>query len=353
MIEYDKPSGGFPVWLGIMIGLLALAIVAWGATRLAESFGGGPATTIGAGQSVIVDIESGSSAEDIGNVLAEAGVVERASQFESYVKANGLGFSLQAGTYELTTGMGSEAAVEILRQGPELKDVYTVKIREGLWVSEILQSLSEQSPHSVDAYATALLDGSVVSPLFPGTPGNLADWEGLLFPANYEFFEDASPATVLQKMATEMQLRVEAAEWNRMEELGVTEYETLIIASIIEAEAKLDPDRPIISSVVYNRLREGILLQIDAMLVYGRGERGVPTNADKQSSSPYNSYVRAGLPPTPIAAPGLRSLIAAGDPEDTPFFYYVLVDPDGSHGFSVTLEEHNEKVAKARAEGVF
>jgi UPF0755 protein len=95
-----------------------------------------------------------------------------------------------------------------------------------------------------------------------------------------------------------------------------------------------------------------MLLQIDAMLVYARGERGVPTNADKQSSSPYNSYIQAGLPPTPIASPGEASLLAAGDPDDSSYFFYVLVDADGSHGFSETLEQHNEKVAKARADGI-
>ncbi len=353
MIEFDRPSKGFPVWLGIIIGLLALAVVAWGATRLAAAVGGGGGQQIAAGQPVTVEIESGSSAEDIGLVLEEAGVVERASQFESYVKANGLGFSLQAGKYELTTGMGSEAVVAILQEGPEQLAVYPVKVREGLWVDEILQALSEQSPHSVDDYANALLGGNVVSLLSPEPPGSLRDWDGLLFPANYEFFEDATPAQILQKMATEMQFRVEQADWTRLDELGVNAYETLIIASIIEAEAKLDPDRPLIGSVIYNRLADGIPLQIDAMLVYARGERGIPTNADKQSSSPYNSYLEVGLPPTPIAAPGAKSLEAAGDPADTPYYYYVLVDPDGSHGFSETLEEHNEKVAKARAEGVF
>jgi UPF0755 protein len=354
MIQYDRRPRNFPVWLGVLIGVVALAVVAWGAGRLAESLGGGGSeVTFVAGQSVIIEIPSGSSAEDIGNVLADAGVVERATEFESFVKGRGLGSSLQAGTYELVTGMGSSAAVEILRQGPELKDVYTVKVREGLWVAEIIQTLSEQSPHSVDAYTTALLDGGVTSNLAPSTPTTLAQWEGLLFPANYEFFEDAAPADVLQKMATEMELRVELAEWERLDELGVTPYEALIVASLIEAEAKLDKDRAVIGSVIYNRLDEGMLLQIDAMLVYARGERGVPTNADKQSSSPYNSYLVAGLPPTPIASPGETSLLAAGDPDDSTYFFYVLVDPDGSHGFSETLDQHNEKVAKARADGVF
>ena len=328
-------------------------MVAWGATRLAAAVGGGSdVVAVAPGQAVLIEIPSGSTAEEIGILLADAGVVERATEFESFVKARGLGSALQAGRYELITGMGSADAVALLREGPALKEVYTVKVREGLWVSEILQTLSEQSPHSVDALSAALLDGSVTSNLPPNSPVTLAGWEGLLFPANYEFFEDATPADILQKMATEMELRVEQAEWERIDELGVTPYQTLIVASLIEAEAKLDKDRPLISSVVYNRLDEGMLLQLDATLVYARGERIVPTNADKQSSSPYNSYSIAGLPPTPIAAPGAASLVAAGNPDDTDFFFYVLVDPDGSHGFSETLDEHNEKVAKARADGV-
>ena len=129
-------------------------------------------------------------------------------------------------------------------------------------------------------------------------------------------------------------------------------YEALVIASLIEAEAKLDEDRRTIASVIYNRLAIGQGLNIDAGLVYAKGERGVPLEADKEIDSPYNTYLYPGLMPTPIGAIRRLSLEAAADPETTNFYYYVVVDFDGRHGFSETLDEHNAKVAQARAEGV-
>ncbi|NNL70405.1 MAG: hypothetical protein HKO70_10645, partial [Acidimicrobiia bacterium] len=113
-----------------------------------------------------------------------------------------------------------------------------------------------------------------------------------------------------------------------------------------------DDDRPLIASVIYNRLEINQGLNIDAALVYARGERGVPTDADKQIDSLYNTYRYAGLVPTPIGAIRRASLQAAADPAATNFYYYVVVDFDGRHGFSETLDEHNAKVAKARADGV-
>ena len=133
----------------------------------------------------------------------------------------------------------------------------------------------------------------------------------------------------------------------------LTRFQHDYLASLIEAEAKVEEDRPLISSVIHNRLADDQLLQIDATVIYALGENpGRVLERDLEIDSPWNTYLYAGLPPTPIAGVRSASLEAAAAPADTNFFYYVLVSEDGSHGFSETLEEHNEKVAQAREDGV-
>jgi UPF0755 protein len=138
--------------------------------------------------------------------------------------------------------------------------------------------------------------------------------------------------------------------------LGLSAYEVIIVASMIEAEAKRDPDRPKIARVIYNRLAAGQQLGIDATLVYGKGIRGEPIfQSDIDTPGPYNTRhpESAGrLPPTPIAAPGRKSLHAAMNPTPGPWLYYVLWDEQGNHKFAETLDEHNANVRVARENGL-
>jgi UPF0755 protein len=136
-------------------------------------------------------------------------------------------------------------------------------------------------------------------------------------------------------------------------ELGLDPYDGLIIASLIEREAKLDEERPVIASVITNRLEAGMALQVDATIIYALGVNpGEVTTADLEVDSPYNTYLNPGLPPTPIGGVRVASIEAAAAPAETEYFYYVLVNSDGTHGFSRTLEEHNEKKEQAKEAGV-
>jgi UPF0755 protein len=152
-------------------------------------------------------------------------------------------------------------------------------------------------------------------------------------------------------MSSTMEQHVASIDWSALTDLGLTEYDGIVLASLIEAEALLDEERPIISSVIHNRLEMEMKLDIDATVLYALDTRDV-TRFDNTIDSPYNTYLVAGLPPTPIAAPRLSSLQAAASPDDTPYLFYVLSDLEGHHAFAETLEEHNQNVNQAREDGV-
>jgi peptidoglycan lytic transglycosylase G len=303
------------------------------------------------GLEVTVEIPSGSTAKEIGAVLAANGVVKSAVEFEVAVRNAEAASDLKAGTYGLTTLMDPAEVVAILVIGP-VADVYRLTVIEGLRTDEILASISQTTGIPFTELQAALLSGSVTTSLvdLPDEP-SLSDWEGLLFPDTYEFSRSADAVSILQRMASTMEQRVNSIDWSALEDLGLTPYDGIIIASLIETEVLLDIERPTVSSVIHNRLEIGMKLDIDATVLYALGTRDI-AQFDREVESPYNTYRVNGLPPTPIAAPGRSSLEAAAAPDITEFFFYVLSDLEGHHAFAATLDEHNANVAKARADGV-
>ena len=146
---------------------------------------------------------------------------------------------------------------------------------------------------------------------------------------------------MIQRLLYQFAEETSALPWENAESLDVTPYEIVVIASMIEKEAAVQRDRPLIAGVIFNRLREGMTLGIDATLLYDDPTPdGELSTADIETDGPYNTRMRAGLPPTPIASPYLWSLRAALDPAETPYFYYVLCGDDGGHRFAVTYDEH-------------
>jgi len=344
--------------IGGLIVLSGVAVVG-GASYLGRAVGSsinpddpssGPANVV-PGQEVTVEIPSGSSAKDIAAILAAQGVVRSALEFEVAVRNNEAAQRLQAGAYQLETLMDPAEVVAVLVVGP-VADVYRVTIIEGLRVGEILTRLSEAAGLPYAEFEEALVSGAVSTSLraMPAQ-ATLTDWEGLLFPDTYEFSRDAEPTAILQRLASTMEQRVDSIDWSLIEEAGYTPYEGLIIASLIETEVLLDDERPIVSSVIHNRLALEMKLDIDATVLYALGTRDISL-FDNEVDSPYNTYLVAGLPPTPIASPGRSSLEAAAAPDTTDFLFYVLSDLEGHHAFAATIEEHNDNVAQARADGV-
>lgn len=366
--QYDPIPPRRPIWVGPLVAVVVLALGAWATVRIGTWAGDSvrpeAATTVAPGLDVTVEIPSGSTARNIGALLVEAGVIVSSVEFVDEVSVRDLTSALKAGSYDFTTGMSIDEVLEELVRGPQGGATFRLTVIEGLWIDELMASLARQTDFTADELAEPLLTGRVSSSLMPASLSGerLGHWEGLLFPDTYEFFADATPDVIVGTLVGTMEDRVAAVDWSRLDELGFVDdpetetneaiYDALIVASLVEAEAKLDEDRPLIASVIYNRLEINQGLNIDAALVYARGERGVPTDADKQIDSLYNTYRYAGLVPTPIGAIRRASLEAAANPADTNFYYYVVVDFDGRHGFSETLDEHNAKVAKARADGV-
>ena len=252
--------------------------------------------------------------------------------------------------------MTPEEVAGRLVEGPDTAAA-SVIILEGVTVAAAIESLAEQTGFTAGDFAAVLRDGSVISPyLQTGLPegvDDLARWEGLLYQARYEIRDDYTPRQILQLMADELVRRFEDADWSRLEELGVSSYEALVITSLIQREAGVDEDRPLIGSVIYNRIDRGMRLQIDATVVYALGGSPGRVLAEHlEIDSPWNTYQIDGLPPTPIGTIQLESLTGALNPASTEFLFYVLVSEDGRHGFSATLEEHRARIEQAKADGI-
>ncbi len=348
-------------WLRVLLGLGVTALlVVLSATTFARLVGGslstepdnGSSVSVAPGIPVTVTVPPGASARQIGNILAEAGVISSVNQFELRVRDDGVANQLRAGTYELETGMTIDQVLPLLLVGP-VADSYRVTIPEGLRVTEMIVVLVEASGREQEEFETALIGREVTTELrvMPEGTLTLSDWEGLLFPDTYEFLRDSPATEILQVLADTMEERVASVDWTALQDAGFNSYQGIVIASLIEAEVRVPEERPVVSSVIRNRLAEGMLLQIDASVLYGLGTRD-PALFNNESDSPYNLYRFPDLPPTPIGAPGRASLEAAAAPADTPFFFYVLISADGNHAFAETFEEHQTNIEQARNLGV-
>lgn len=349
-----------PRWrrLGLLSTLIGLGLVllVLGATLLADLVSGPSPLDVPPGQPVTVTVANGSSARSIAATMEAAGVAA-AGEIRDEITVRGAEGQLKAGNYLLETGMTAAALVDLLVAGPNAPIEGGVTIGEGWTVEEIVAALAAHTGRDVAEFRSALVDGSVTSPYLPEQlpPGvePLAAWEGLLYPARYQVDASEPVATVLQRLADETVDRVESTDWTGVESMGLTRYEALVVASLIEREAGIEEDRPLIASVIYNRLAAGMRLQIDATVIYALGENPGRVLAEHLDvDSPYNTYAVDGLPPTPIGTFRQSSLDAAADPADTSYLFYVLVSTDGRHGFSETYEEHQAKVQQAREDGV-
>lgn len=305
------------------------------------------------GADVIVFVEAGSTTGDIASTLESAGVIPNSTFFRYYTEWQDEG-NFQAGEYTMQENMSADEAIARLQLGPKQIEYGEFLIREGLWLEEILQETADQIPGITVTQLRTALESGAVQPRY--RPDGNDSWEGLLFPAKYFIEDGITPEEVLAKMSNEFakvtgELGYGAAERT----FNLSAYDVIIIASLIEAEAKTEEDRPKISRVIHNRLIDGTRLDIDATLIYGNGVRGEPPNREQiDTAGPYNTRHpdSLGLPPTPIAAPGRASLEAAMNPTPGEWRYYVLKDEQGNHEFSITLEEHNAAKAIADEKGL-
>jgi UPF0755 protein len=327
------------VAMGIIAALLCAVLVVaglWVARKINP--GGSP------GEAVTVELVSGESTPEIAQALEDDGVISDARVFTVYAWVRGSG-DIQAGTYELQTNMAMGDVIGAFDTGPVPEpppEGQPVTIPEGLTVQQTVDRLVDPEEGVPGFDANTLLEtiasGSVRSRYLPADQSNI---EGILFPETYNVEEGVTEPELLQRMVAEFEATMsELNAERRANQRGLTPYEVLIVASLIEEETRIDDERPMVARVVYNRLADGMPLGIDATSCYEIAEDPCRlTTADLESDSPYNTRNRAGLPPTPITSPGRASLEAALSPADGDWLYYVRNDAEGGHLFTADPDE--------------
>ncbi len=318
------------------------------------------------GEPVEFIVRDGDSLDALAGRLEEQGFVEDASVFTWYVGRQG-GLEIVPGYYELRSGDHVGNVLGRLRTPPG-ETYERVTFPEGFTAQQMAERLAEEQPRlTVDGFLAAANDPAVGAAL---RPAGVTSLEGLLFPDTYQVSNADNEAQVVERMVGLME---RVAEQENVAELAPvlerSPYEILIIASMIEEEAKLDDDRAKIARVIYNRLFVQMSLQIDATVLYGQ-DRSIPFADLRQVDTPWNTYLRQGLPPTPISNPGRASIRAALNPAPNPpagdplcqalpdptvnclYLFYVLANEEGGHAFAVTAEQHQANVDAAAAAGL-
>ena len=301
-----------------------------------------------------ISIESGASASDISSQLASEGVISSQLAFELYLRNENLTDKLRAGDYEIPNNLEFSEITNILLKGPPLK-TYTITIPEGLWISETLLSISSQTGFDYDLLKNSLLSGQVKSTnLYLNDPSELYNWEGLLYPNTYQIDVESNGEEILQLMVDELESVTERLMNEYDLPSWISSYNELFtVASLVEAESKLQEDRPLVSSVVKNRLNDNMLIQIDATVLFALQKRKSQVLlVDLQIDSPYNTYKYLGLPPTPISGFGERSIKAVLETPENDYLYYLLTDKNGKMSFTNDYTDFINMKNKAKEEGV-
>jgi UPF0755 protein len=320
-----------------LVGLVVFQALQWSAARERKA--------VPPGQEVTITVASGQGSVEIGRTLREAGVVDSVNRFRDVAEERGLDSLLKPGTYKLETGMSVDAVLDILARGPSTGVPLTIP--EGFTVAQITEKLAATDQFTKEEVDKALKSKDLIVPF---RPKGVTSLEGLLFPDTYGIEEDDTAVAVLQDMLDQLEVVLSRHRLSTAPQ-GLNPYQVLIVASIIEREAKVDVDRPKIAAVIYNRLAAGKRLEIDATVEYAVGHAEL-TAADLRSSSPYNTYTSDGLPPTPIAAPGEAAIEAALQPADGDWIYYVLATKEGEHAFTNSYQEFLRLKKQAKAKGL-
>jgi UPF0755 protein len=331
-------QGRFLVILSLVAVVLALgaAAVVWNVYRQPLQL---------RGQRVEISVPAGASARAIALALREQGVDVNADLFVFVARLTDATKSLRAGRYEIARGMRLQDVIDRLRRGETLKERLTIV--EG-WTFREMRAALALHPY-LRRDSRPMTDAQVLAAVGADEPHP----EGLFAPDTYVFDAGSSDLEVLRQAYRTQRERLQRAWNDRGADLPLmTPYQALILASIVEKETGQSAERGLIAGVFVNRLRQGMLLQTDPTVIYGLGDRfdGNLRKGDLTADTPYNTYTRAGLPPTPIALPGQASIEATLRPEATRALYFVARG-DGTSQFSESLAEHNRAVAKYQLGG--
>lgn len=282
-------------------------------------------------------IDDNMTGSEIGVLLAEKGLIPSDNAFKIALYLTGKMDKLQKGYYEISSDLTMKDVIALLQRG----DVKTLKITipEGFTVKEIARLLEEKNIMSSEAFLDPATSFTPYMYMYGASPVTYRT-EGFLFPSTYEFMPNVTADDILKRMAEEMNRRITPEMRRQIEAQKMTIYEFLTLASLVEKEALVDEDRPIIAAVFKKRLSMSMPLQSCASIQYILGYAKPRLSiADTEISSPYNTYLHAGLPPGPIANPGLASMKAVLEAPPTEYVFFVA-DKKGKHHFTKTYEEH-------------
>ena len=279
--------------------------------------------------------------------LKSAGIIRYKSLFKFYCQFSHAATHIDPGTYELNTNYDYRALVKKMQVGSGAMVTTQVTIPEGFTMEQIFRKLEEENvcsyPDLMEAAANYQYNYSFLDENAIGDSSRL---EGFLFPDTYEFYQGMQASSAINKFLVNFHNRLTQETIDLAQKLGLTLQEAVTVASMIEKEAANDEERAVIASVIYNRMRRGMPLQIDSTIMYVLDEHGdTLTTEDTKIDSPYNTYQNAGLPPTPIANPGAKSITAAVKPADTNYLYYALDAAAGVHKFFTDYNAFSSFVA--------
>jgi UPF0755 protein len=332
------------ITIGSVIGVLFVLVtsISWYRSLFATS---GPQ-----GAEVALTVPEGTTLNSFASTLESNGVISSDFGFRVYLKVHDAP-ALQAGEYAFRKNSSPGQVISDIKKGPkEATDRLTIP--EGFRLKQIAERVGRIPGFSETKFLEVANSGSIRSAY---QPVNSKSLEGFLFPDTYTLSSRDTETTLIERMRNQFDSTVKALGIDRSERaIGHSPFETIVIASMIEAEAKVDVDRGKISQVIENRLDADMLLQIDATVLYGLGNTKTSlSKKDLDNDNPYNTYTRKGLPAGPIGSPGRKSLQAALNPTPGPWLFYVVVDANGAHAFTTDGKEHERIAKESRAKGLF
>ncbi len=316
-------------WLGVLYWKALLSPLAYG-SRVRE---------------VSVNIPENVSCSGIGRMLYKNGLVRGPDLITIYARLKGVDQKLKPGRYLFKTGQSLPEIVNSLVAGPS--DVVIFTMPEGFTLNQLADLLVHKGLVDRERFGATLLDLQKFNHQFLTKVPAGRGLEGYLFPDTYHAGYQTGEEQIISMMLDRFEAEIKSLDYERKARgLNLTLHQAVTIASMIEGEAAVDGERPLIAGVIYNRLRLGMPLQIDATVKYALGgQKNKIYYKDLEVDSPYNTYRVTGLPPGPINSPGRASLLAAVNPASTDYLYYVA-KPDGTHAFSSNLDDHNNNKKK-------
>ncbi|GAB6182034.1 endolytic transglycosylase MltG [Desulfotomaculum defluvii] len=320
--------------------LVLMCIIVYNALGTLE-----PVDPVGKSSDTLVRIAPNTSTGQISILLKQQGLIQNAQTFKYYTRYQKLDNQIRAGYYLLNPAMSVDEILHILVRGKTASKGFTIP--EGYTIKQITDTLANKGYIQEELFTDLLRKGQFPYSFIKDLPAGGNRLEGYLFPETYNVSLDSTEKDIINVMLAGMERQIKELQLEeKSKEKNLSLHQVITIASMIEREARINKDRALISSVIHNRLKIGMRLQIDATVEYALGgHRDKIFYKDLEVNSPYNTYKIPGLPPGPIASPGRESLLAAVNPEETDYLYY-LAKPDGSHVFAKTLAEHNQNKQK-------